>query len=182
MFLAQAPTFREGEEEGGSHGVRPREVGQRCPRTEEEPRPSEGSAKSRRKSMAELESEAYWLEPGWGAGRPHFPPGPGVSWLFPLMLPGAAGDWTEGVSGCLSSSVISHPRSPARMKLWGSSIHHLLPTEWGSGCLLPHPSPHLKAVRDGKTHSWSSCHGPQSPKARGRRATRGALRGVYWEP
>lgn len=79
-----------------------------------------------------LEFDVYWPEPEarLGCRAPSPPPGP-MDRLFPLC-PGAAGEWTEGVSGCLLSSVISHPR----MRRWRSSTHHLLPTQQGSSCIL----------------------------------------------
>lgn len=124
--------------------------------------------------------EADWLEPKarLRCRAPPPPAGPGVGRLFPLMLWGAAGEWTEGVSGYLLSSVISHHCVLAWMRRRESSIHHLLPTQQlllhpplqpalgaGKGDNLPHP----KAVREVERHSCSSHCVPQSPWARGRR-------------
>lgn len=84
--------------------------------------------------FTEEESE---LKSRQGFRAPSPLPGAGVGRISPVMLWGAAGEWTEGVSGCLLGSVISRPRGLVRMRHLGSSIHHLLPTWQASCCLIP---------------------------------------------
>lgn len=141
-----------------------------------------------------LECEARWPEPKarLGRGAPSPPPGPVVGRLGPLMPQGQLG---SGQRVCLvvCSAVSSHI---GRTRWWGSSIHHLLPTQRGSSCLAlpysacpghwPQRQPPPPEGCQGKKRTQLGLP-PWAPQPRGWKdrtghRLHGALWGAYWEP
>lgn len=149
------PSVKEGEEERSSRvsGATAREGTQA----------SVQGASVAQKASGCVRIRSLWLEPGWGAGLSHPPPprGPGVSRLFPLMLPGQLENGRR-VCPIVCSAVSSHIPWPGQDEVVGSSIRHLLPTS------PPHPALGIGQRQSSTPGSWQgrketqlSSHAPE---------------------